>query len=511
MDATSDARLDTLADESLVAAFAYLPPEPIVAVSAASTRYLPVARVDVLWLPLASRRWRFGAVPTNKEALLPGAREMASESALAEAAQFPLRRQACVFDFFAGRCRQDMEVALLTLQFQQALLHQSAAAEPSDAEDRRPGAVVRLSGLKSAPQYNGAVGVLGEPIPGGQRFKVALPTSKNPISVGGQNLQFCRPPVAAEEAERRVLEAGAAGIDSLVRQGNVLGQGPEPAPATQALAVRYLLTRAMQEWCEQQWRLLLADRDRTDLLEEGGLIVSQWAEPGNVDVAAVRSRLAELASAVEARTSAGAPIMERVEAVSAVLFDEWGFSGDKENYYNPQNSLLHAVLARRRGIPISLSIVWVAVARRVSVPCFLLANMPSHVLIRVTTGGGGLRDDIFVDAFHQKVMDFSKFMQFVASITGRFSEEFAVQRPATAVYERLLRNLRNIFQEKTQTPQGDQLEAFSALQSLGGVCSQMLAIAEPSADNPEAEQVRAMRDSVRQASWKYLTRLRPAR
>ena len=48
-----------------------------------------------------------------------------------------------------------------------------------------------------------------------------------------------------------------------------------------------------------------------------------------------------------------------------------------------ENSMLHEVLAKKKGIPISLSVVWAAVARRCGLVCHPLANMPRHVLIRI--------------------------------------------------------------------------------------------------------------------------------
>src|SRR5205814_1284955 len=54
----------------------------------------------------------------------------------------------------------------------------------------------------------------------------------------------------------------------------------------------------------------------------------------------------------------------QIAALNAVLFAGHGFAGDTEDYYNPENSFLHRVIERRRGIPITLAVVYLEVARR---------------------------------------------------------------------------------------------------------------------------------------------------
>ena len=81
----------------------------------------------------------------------------------------------------------------------------------------------------------------------------------------------------------------------------------------------------------QQWQLLLQDERRMDLLEEGGLIVSQWAEP-SLDVARVRALLAFLSERAAGRASLTAPIRERIEAVNAALFEDFGLEGNAGEY-----------------------------------------------------------------------------------------------------------------------------------------------------------------------------------
>ena len=85
---------------------------------------------------------------------------------------------------------------------------------------------------------------------------------------------------------------------------------------------------------------------------------------------------------------------ERAEALKAVLAVEFGLSGDAETYDDPANADLISVLTRRRGLPVSLSILWVAMARRLGWSADVL-DVPGHVLVLV----GSEASPIIVDPF----------------------------------------------------------------------------------------------------------------
>lgn len=100
-------------------------------------------------------------------------------------------------------------------------------------------------------------------------------------------------------------------------------------------------------------------------------------DPG-ADVDAALGRLDDLAGRVAAlgpRTPG-----ERVEAMRLVLVQQEGFTGNRHDYYDVRNSLLHAVLDRRTGIPITLSAVWMDVAGQLGWPVYGLA-LPGHFMI----------------------------------------------------------------------------------------------------------------------------------
>ncbi len=111
-------------------------------------------------------------------------------------------------------------------------------------------------------------------------------------------------------------------------------------------------------------------------LEELALALAAEFEP--VDERAVRGQLDLLAEDArpELAAAGGDPAAE-LEALSDVLGRRHGFLGDTEAYDDPRYSMLPAVLERRRGLPITLSVLWVAVARRAGVP-LVGVGLPGH-------------------------------------------------------------------------------------------------------------------------------------
>jgi regulator of sirC expression with transglutaminase-like and TPR domain len=96
-----------------------------------------------------------------------------------------------------------------------------------------------------------------------------------------------------------------------------------------------------------------------------------------------------------------APLAARVDTLNRFLFNELGFAGNRDQYDDPRNSCLNEVLDRRTGIPITLSLVYIEVARRAGIRAEGV-NFPGHFLVRVLqdlhTDDPG--DGLLVDPFH---------------------------------------------------------------------------------------------------------------
>jgi regulator of sirC expression with transglutaminase-like and TPR domain len=127
----------------------------------------------------------------------------------------------------------------------------------------------------------------------------------------------------------------------------------------------------------------LAKEDSQVDVARAALFIAMHRTP-ELDVAACIAQLDDMGRALEARLP---PPDERYTrrmllAINAFMFEELGFRGaDKTAFYVTENSCLDVVLATRRGIPLTLSLVYIELARRVRLP-MVGVNIPAHYLIR---------------------------------------------------------------------------------------------------------------------------------
>jgi regulator of sirC expression with transglutaminase-like and TPR domain len=128
---------------------------------------------------------------------------------------------------------------------------------------------------------------------------------------------------------------------------------------------------------------------QVDLLD-AALLVAQVEYP-LLDRAKYRGRVESMAQ--EAGEGFAADSLARIVQLNRFLFGKLGFHGNREDYYDPRNSFLNDVLDRRTGIPITLSLVYIEVGRRVGLPLAGI-GLPGHFLVGCTD-----QFDLFVDAF----------------------------------------------------------------------------------------------------------------
>jgi regulator of sirC expression with transglutaminase-like and TPR domain len=133
--------------------------------------------------------------------------------------------------------------------------------------------------------------------------------------------------------------------------------------------------------------------DRAIDLARAALLVAAGSDPG-VDVDGQIHQLDSWADELRSRLDPGWNNLQKLARLRAFLYDELGFRGDEKDYYNPVNSLLHQVIARRRGVPLTMAIVMMEVGWRVGIP-FEGVGFPGHFLVRLT----GEPRDLLLDPY----------------------------------------------------------------------------------------------------------------
>ncbi len=223
------------------------------------------------------------------------------------------------------------------------------------------------------------------------------------------------------------------------------------------------MTAAPHEAIVEGFRRLAARRD-PDLLE-GALLIAQVAEPGE-DAAPATRRIEALAARVlQARRRDGTGY----EALLRVLFEEDGLRGDTDSYDDPANSSVAHVLAAGRGMPITLSIIVIEVARRAGLALFGI-GLPGHFIV----GGSALPEGRYLDPFDGgRLYDARGVARRVKEILGTPIElpaEAFLPDSTRAILRRVLSNLRRSFEKR-----GRLEEALIALE-----CAEALVPGEPS-------------------------------
>lgn len=185
-----------------------------------------------------------------------------------------------------------------------------------------------------------------------------------------------------------------------------------------------------------------ADQD-VDLF--GAAMVIARLGDGTADPHAVAAQLDILAEQVRAYAGDRASADALAHAIDYQLFTVCGFRGDNETYKDPRNSFLDQVVARRHGIPITLSLLYMEVAQRVGLHCDGV-GYPGHFIVRYETERG----PVYVDPFHQgERVDREELLARLRGIhTGGASpESFLAAVTRRQLLQRMLNNLHMVYRE----------------------------------------------------------------
>ena len=188
----------------------------------------------------------------------------------------------------------------------------------------------------------------------------------------------------------------------------------------------------------ERWRELVAPA-QPDLFE-GSLLVSLLVDPAE-DVEAARRAVAGLAARVREGGEA-----EPLEALRRVLFDEEGFRGDDESYDDPSNSSVARVLARKRGMPITLSIVTIEVGRLAGISLTGI-GLPGHFVVGGRDLGGSYLDPFDGGAVGEP----EQLSQRLAAIFGApvaLGSDALRPDPPREILGRVLLNLRRSYERR---------------------------------------------------------------
>ena len=143
----------------------------------------------------------------------------------------------------------------------------------------------------------------------------------------------------------------------------------------------------------QPFAQLISREDARIDLSRACLLIAQDAYP-DLDVERYIGEIERMATRLRARLAPTAAGEERVVALNQLLYEELGYWGNTQDYYDPRNSYLNEVIDRRTGMPITMSILYMELGRRIGLPVEGV-SFPGHFLVRVRLRGGMLVLDPF--------------------------------------------------------------------------------------------------------------------
>lgn len=209
------------------------------------------------------------------------------------------------------------------------------------------------------------------------------------------------------------------------------------------------MSHLMDDRHHDSWDALSALADDEIPLLRATLLVARDEYP-DLDIAAYESLCDQYERELRSRIDSLDGAQPRLAAINRYLFDDLGFSGNQQDYYDPRNSYLNDVLDRKLGIPISLGVIQMELARRMGVPLEGV-SFPGHFLVRLPVDGGLLVLDPYhkgrsVDAHELKLrarphlggndIDDQQLLQILAPASHR------------AILMRMLRNLKGLYSER---------------------------------------------------------------
>ena len=172
------------------------------------------------------------------------------------------------------------------------------------------------------------------------------------------------------------------------------------------------------------------------------------------------SQLDGLGQVVELRIGDERNPYRIIAALNTVLFKELGFQGNRSEYYDPKNSFLNDVITRKKGIPISLSVVYMEVARRVGLSLEGI-GFPGHFLVKYDDGDVEILIDVFDGGEIRAREDLDRMLQQLYRGQVSYQPGFVAALGKRDILRRMLNNLKWIYLER-----GEPLKTLSVLDQL---------------------------------------------
>jgi len=190
-------------------------------------------------------------------------------------------------------------------------------------------------------------------------------------------------------------------------------------------------------------------------LAEAALLIAKEEQP-DLDIEAYLRRLDELAAAVRGRLSDSPTVDDIILNLNIQLYREEGLRGDTSTYYDPANSFLNEELDRKTGMPITLSVIYIEVARRLGLP-LVGVGFPGHFLVKHVGPDGEKVLDPFLGGIELDQQQLTAKLQTMYGENNPYIAMIPQLLSAASKKEiliRMLRNLKGVYLQKNDFQRG---------------------------------------------------------
>ena len=203
----------------------------------------------------------------------------------------------------------------------------------------------------------------------------------------------------------------------------------------------------------QKFEKILAEKDEKIDLAYACLMIAEDAYPG-LEIERYLGEIERMAMRLRGRLPQTHGAEERIVALNQYLFEDLGYWGNTEEYYDPRNSYLNEVIDRKTGIPISLAVIYLELGRRIGLPLEGV-SFPGHFLVRLRLRGGMLVLDPFSGGVPQSEDELRSRLRRVIpeGVAGGLPvgelplDQFLEPATNRQILARMLRNLKGIYRE----------------------------------------------------------------
>jgi regulator of sirC expression with transglutaminase-like and TPR domain len=192
-------------------------------------------------------------------------------------------------------------------------------------------------------------------------------------------------------------------------------------------------------------------------LEEASFLLAA-TEYAAVDMSPHRATLDDIANEIRIQMKREGYSSE-MKAISYILHEKFRFRGNRDRYYEADNTYINRVLERRVGVPITLSLIYMLVGKRLDVPIHGVA-LPGHFII-------SLKGQYFDPFNHGRLLNEDACKQMVESRGQEFRPEQLNQATSLQVLSRMLMNLARVYEIEEDRPKLSRVRKY--LQALGAL------------------------------------------